>query len=274
MTLAIEASSQPKFLDTVPSGCGMISQDLATKLSDQVRAAGSEVPFAKSMLDLIEVTARISQLDELVTSAQAASETESPEARKWKEISAMSAQFARSSLFDRQIAAIDELLDLSARGGSLVKEASDAAGQPAKLLTAAEARAPPPGLPAPSPLLKDTSGNIPPPGLCAPPGLAAPPGLEHVKPVPNASPAAKAAPWRRPPGVFRAPESGAPERAATGARGGRPWAKGAKRQPLAASEQQQEEETEQVRSQNPQLLAQTFTALNFDDYTDDSDDDA
>merc|ERR1719453_2535293 len=236
----------------------MISQDLASKLSDQVRAAGSEVPFAKSMLDLIEVTARISQLDELVMSAQAASETESPEARRWKEISAMSAQFARSSLFDRQIAAIDELLDLSARGGSLVKEASDAAGQPAKL------GAPPPGLPAPSPLSKDTSGNIPPPGLCAPPGLAAPPGLEHVKPVPNASPAAKAAPWRRPPG----------ERAATGARGGRPWAKGAKRQPLAASEQQQEEEMEQVRSQNPQLLAQTFTALNFDDYTDDSDDDA
>jgi len=268
MTLAIEASSQPKFLDTVPSGCGMISQDLATKLSDQVRAAGTEIPFAKSMLDLIEVTARISQLDELVTSAQAASETESPEARKWKEISAMSAQFARSSLFDRQIAAIDELLDLSARGGSLVKEASDAAGQPAKL------GAPPPGLPAPSPLLKDTSGNIPPPGLCAPPGLAAPPGLELVKPVQNASRAAKAAPWRRPPGVFRAPESGAPERAATVARGGRPWAKGAKRQPLAASEQQQEEETEQVWSQNPQLLAQTFTALNFDDYTDDSDDDA
>merc|ERR1719159_961530 len=174
----------------------MISQDLATKLSDQVRAAGTEIPFAKSMLDLIEVTARISQLDELVTSAQAASETESPEARKWKEISAMSAQFARSSLFDRQIAAIDELLDLSARGGSLVKEASDTAGQPAE--------------------------------LCAPPGLAAPPGLEHVKPVQNASPAAKAAPWRRPPGVFRAPESGAPERAATGARGGRPWTKGAK----------------------------------------------
>merc|ERR1719274_234226 len=147
----------------------MISQDLATKLSDQVRAAGTEIPFAKSMLDLIEVTARISQLDELVTSAQAAAETESPEARKWKEISAMSAQFARSSLFDRQIAAIDELLDLSARGGSLVKEASDAAGQPAKL-------------------------GAPPPGLRAPPGLAAPPGLELVKPVQNASPAVKAAP--------------------------------------------------------------------------------
>merc|ERR1719310_97365 len=268
MTLAIEVSAQPNLLDVVPSSGALLSADLAAQLSDQVRAASSDVPFAKSMLDLIEVTARISQLDELVAGAQAASETESPEARKWKEISAMSAQFARSSLFDRQIAAIDELLDLSARGGSLVKEASDAAGQPAKL------GAPPPGLPAPSPLLKDTSGNIPPPVLCAPPGLAAPPGLEHVKPVQNTSPAAKAAPWRRPPGVFRAPESGAPERAARGARGGRPWTKGAKRQPLAASEQQQEEETEQVRSQNPQLLAQTFTALNFDDYTDDSDDDA
>merc|ERR1719333_1861235 len=96
---------------------------------DQVRSTGSDVAFARSLLDLLEVTAQISQLDELVADACSVGETESPETRTWKDISSMSAQFARGSLRDRQVAAIDELFDMSARGGSLMKEAPGQIGQ-------------------------------------------------------------------------------------------------------------------------------------------------
>merc|ERR1719281_1957941 len=109
----------------VPSNSMQLPQDLAENLMAQVGAAGKDTSFAKSMLDLLEVTSRISQLDEMVEEARSVGVEESPETRKWKEISTMSAQFARSSLLDRQLAAIDSLIDLGARGGSFVKEASD-----------------------------------------------------------------------------------------------------------------------------------------------------
>jgi len=181
----------------VPSNHVQLPQDMAQRLMEQVCANGKDTSFAKSMLDLLEVTARISQLEELVEDARSVGVEESPETRKWKEISTMSAQFARSSLVDRQLAAIDSLIDLGARGGSLLKEASDHVE-----IAPAEAKTPPQMPMLPAKISAGTGGDspvsayeiedagpgatgaapcvtAPPPGLSAPPGLLAPPGLEH-----------------------------------------------------------------------------------------------
>lgn len=208
----------------VPSNGAQLPQDLANSLVGQVSGMGKDTSFAKSMLDLLEVTAQISQLDKMVEDAQSVGEEESSETRKWKEISTMSAQFARSNLLERQLAAIDSLIDLGARGGSLVKEASDRvdAGP-----LEASALPPMPVLPAKvsagtggdSPLASASEGEDAGPGatgaakcvIAPPPGLAAPPGLEHLAPSTQA-PAAPApvasvrVPQRPPPGLgFSAP---------------------------------------------------------------------
>jgi len=212
---------------------------------DQVRSTGKEMPFAKSILKLLEVTTRISQLDELMVDALSAGETETPETSKWKEISAMSGQFARTSLVDRQLAAIDELLDISVRGGSLVKEASEQSQQRVEHGPLLD--------PLAQPVVGASAGvgdAAPPMGLAAPPGLPAPPGLGHLAPL-RGKPRAGMSPHRF---EMRAPKS-------AGARATRPWTKGVATHPATRIDGQEDHK-------RPRVFASTLMALNLQDYDD------
>jgi len=146
----------------------------AQKLSEVVGSA-SDPPgeFATTLLELLEVTSKINQFEDM--NSLAAGEASSEEAKKWRDISMMTTQFMVTQLSDQQKSLVQKLQDLSQAGGSLVKApATEVAMKPEpKAVTPSAPQVkpkptavkPPPGLPAA------------PPGLSAPPGLAPPPGL-------------------------------------------------------------------------------------------------
>lgn len=137
------------------------------KLADAM-AGVSEPPneFAKTLLELLEVSAKINQFEELNTLA--ADEAASEEAKKWRDISMMTTQFMMAQLSEQRQRLVEKLRHLSQSGASLVKDPTNE-----------EAVKPEPKAEKPStPQVKAVPTAVkPPPGLSAPPGLAPPPGL-------------------------------------------------------------------------------------------------
>merc|ERR1719301_391950 len=149
----------------------------AEKLSTAVQEAGAAPnDFAKNLLELLEVSTKINQFDEMASAANA--ETTSAEAKQWRDISLMTMQHARTHLVEQQQRLVEELRALSDSGASLY-QAPDTLAVPMAVK-------PPPGL-------------APPPGLSmpvevtnrkpsSPPGLKPPPGLASAGTAPAATP--------------------------------------------------------------------------------------
>jgi hypothetical protein len=172
--------------------------EAAQKLSSAITEVGAAPnEFAVSLLELLEVSTKINDFDEMASAANA--ETTTEEAQKWREISLMTMQHARTHLVEQQQKMIDQLHKFSESGASLftspvqsseaepgvmaVKPPSEV--KPAKMaVQPPPGLAGPPGLPTPS---KQKAGA--PPGLKPPPGLASagtasiapPPGFAHPK---------------------------------------------------------------------------------------------
>jgi len=187
-------------------------------LSTLKRGGAPPTKFAESLLELLEVTAKIQQLDDLNASAQAVGEDETEETRRWKDISVMSANLCRGGLVEQQLGAIEKLQGLAARGGSLCAEASsedvcapieprkgahagtggdsaaDSGGSDGEAGTGgvaagtrlALAGPPPPGLSLPGPAATCAPAAGPPAApnaISPPPGFGGPPGLSLPKPT-------------------------------------------------------------------------------------------
>jgi hypothetical protein len=164
----------------------------AQKLSAAVTDAGAAPnDFAKNLLELLEVSTKIDQFDEMAAAAD--KETTSDEAQKWREISLMTMQHARAHLVEHQRRLLEGLHGLSEGGASLYK-APDGP-QSSEVKPAPTIVQPPPGL---SPEVKSNQMAVkPPPGMTStlaqstplksskvtdrkpqpPPGLKPPPGL-------------------------------------------------------------------------------------------------
>eukprot|EP00746_Dinoflagellata_sp_MGD_P160324 gnl/MRDRNA2_/MRDRNA2_87007_c0_seq1.p1 gnl/MRDRNA2_/MRDRNA2_87007_c0~~gnl/MRDRNA2_/MRDRNA2_87007_c0_seq1.p1 ORF type:complete len:280 (-),score=63.08 gnl/MRDRNA2_/MRDRNA2_87007_c0_seq1:193-909(-) len=155
--------------NTVTSSQQLLVQ-AAEKLSTAVTAAGTAPnDFAKSLLELLEVSTKINEFDQMVAAAN--EETTSAEAQQWREISLMTMQHARTHLVEQQQRLVEELRTLSDSGASLYTTAGTNAIQ-----TAVK---PPPGLePQDKP---DQMAVKPPPGLAAPPGLPVPGEMPNCK---------------------------------------------------------------------------------------------
>lgn len=158
------------------------------KLADTVNDTGiTPNEFSKKLLELMELTAKIQQFEEV---AQLASqEASSDEAQKWQEISLMTLKHCCGHLLEQRQKTLAELQKIAQNGGSLFKEPQESAVKPPPGLESVGA---PPGLAAP-------------PGIGAPPGLSAPPGLaskEEFPPLNKKAPVAKKAdhsnaPWNK-----------------------------------------------------------------------------
>lgn len=171
------------------------SQELLVQAAQKLSSAVTELGtapngFAKDLLELIEVSTKINQFDEIASAANAEATTE--EAQKWREISLMTMQHARTHLVDQQQRLIDQLSGAAKNGASLYKDAI----QSPEVQSGHTAVKLPPGLPSevtPAPAVQ------PPPGLGSPPGLTCP-----TKPSkPASSPKLTALPngLRPPPGL-------------------------------------------------------------------------
>jgi len=188
----------------------------AQNLSKAVTEAGTAPnDFGKNLLELLEVSTKINQFDEMASTAN--TETTSAEAQQWREISLMTMQHARTHLVEQQQRLIEGLRGLSESGASLYKAPNalpsptavkPPAGLPQEAKSNQMAVQPPPGLAAPPglsmPLKPSKVTNrkpLPPPGLKPPPGLASA-GTAQVTPPPGLSTPVKsklsaaAHPWR------------------------------------------------------------------------------
>jgi len=185
---------------------------------------GGTTEFAKALLSLLEVTGQLAELDDNSQLAVAGPQGGSDEACKWREISSKTMQFAKETLVGQQLHALEVLQDLSARGGSLLREPGQEKSQ-----EVATAKKEPKKEPPCSELINvdsydfstscgESSGSDgedsckagetgsskkplqAPPGLSAPPGLCAPPpglsALAGMEQISTCSAAKKAAPWR------------------------------------------------------------------------------
>jgi len=216
----------------------------AEKLSAAVQEAGTAPnDFAKNLLELLEVSTKINQFDEMASDANA--ETTSAEAQQWREISLMTMQHARTHLVEQQQRLVEELRVLSDSGASLYK-ASEIQAVPMAVK-------PPPGLA--KEVKSDQMAVQPPPGLATPPGLSmstkvtnskppAPPGL---KPPPGLA-SAGTAPVAAPPGfnasANRKPAAQMPKKEASA----HPWRvgkKGEKNKMSSSAESQMNKENTQ-----------------------------
>jgi len=162
--------------NTVTSSQQLLVQ-AAEKLSAAVTAAGTAPnDFAKNLLELLEVSTKINEFDQMVAAAN--EETTSAEAQQWREISLMTMQHARTHLVEQQQRLVEELRMLSDSGGSLYTIA-DAQAIPMAVK-------PPPGL---EPGVKsDQMAVKPPPGLAAPPGISVPSDVPNCKSPPGLKP--------------------------------------------------------------------------------------
>jgi len=141
------------------------------KLSTAVQEVGTAPNcFATKLLELLEVSTKISQFDELADAANA--ETTSAEAKQWRDISLMTMQHARTHLVEQQQRLVEELRALSDSGASLY-QAPDTLAVPMAVK-------PPPEL-APE-VKSDQMAVKPPPGLAPPPGLSMPVEVTNRKP--------------------------------------------------------------------------------------------
>eukprot|EP00746_Dinoflagellata_sp_MGD_P161658 gnl/MRDRNA2_/MRDRNA2_88884_c0_seq1.p1 gnl/MRDRNA2_/MRDRNA2_88884_c0~~gnl/MRDRNA2_/MRDRNA2_88884_c0_seq1.p1 ORF type:complete len:240 (+),score=64.68 gnl/MRDRNA2_/MRDRNA2_88884_c0_seq1:179-898(+) len=172
----------------------------AQKLSSAIAEAGAAPnEFALNLVELLEVSTKINEFDEMASAANA--ETTTEEAQKWREISLMTMQHARTHLVEQQQRLIEQLRTSSESGASLYKgpvqsaevEPDVMAVKPHLEVKPAEmAVQPPPGMAGPPGLAKtskQTAGAAarPPPGLKPPPGLASA-GTAKVTPPPGFSP--------------------------------------------------------------------------------------
>lgn len=194
----------------------------AQKLSSAIAEAGTTAPneFAMNLVELLEVSTKINEFDEMASAANA--ETTSEEAQKWREISLMTMQHAKAHLVDQQQRLIEGLQGLTDSGASLYK-AADAQQSSEKKPAPVVVQPPPglstevksdriavqlpPGLAAPQKTTKSAKPQ-PPPGLKPPPGLvsagtaskvSAPPGFNAAQSKPASQKPKKevaAHPWR------------------------------------------------------------------------------
>lgn len=166
-----------------PSGTIAGSQQHIAQAAEQlvqaVRATGQGPnDFAKALLDLIEVLAKVAEFDEMAAAANV--EAESDEAKQWQEISLLTLKFCREGLIDEQQRAIKKVCSFAEQGACLfdnltIKEPpADVDKVASAAVVANPAPLTPPGVWAKKP----PPGLAAPPGLSAPPGLPAPPGLE------------------------------------------------------------------------------------------------
>lgn len=149
----------------------------AQKLSTAITEAGvAPNDFAKNLLELLEVSTKIDQFDEMTATANA--ETITDEAQKWREISLMTMQHARKHLVEQQQRLIDQLRGASENGASLFKDASQSPEvKPGKAVQPPPGLATPPGLPCPAAPSKKTAVNAPQLSTLPQRGLRPPPGL-------------------------------------------------------------------------------------------------
>lgn len=87
------------------------------KLNDAIKEVGSPNDFAILLQELLQVSTKIAQFDEMTSAAE--EEASSEEAQTWKEISMMTLQHCRTQLVDRQRLLIEKLQGLSETGASL-----------------------------------------------------------------------------------------------------------------------------------------------------------
>jgi len=173
--------------NTVTSSQDFLIQ-AAQKLSATVTETGTAPnEFAKNLLELLEVSTKINQFDEMVSTAN--EETTSVEAQQWREISLLTMQHARTHLVEQQQRLIEKLRDLSECGASLYKA-------PEVPLDQTDVKP----LPGADPEAKLNQMAVkPPPGLAAPPGLSTT-EVTNCKSLPPSPPAA----LKPPPGLASA----------------------------------------------------------------------
>merc|ERR1719194_312406 len=93
----------------------------AQKLSSAITEAGTAPnDFTMSLMQLLEVSTKINEFDEMASTANA--ETTTDEAQKWREISLMTMQHARTHLVEQQQRLIEALRGLSESGASLYRD--------------------------------------------------------------------------------------------------------------------------------------------------------
>lgn len=172
------------------------------KLSLAITEAGTAPnDFAKNLQELLEVSTKINQFDEMASAASA--ETITDEAQKWREISLMTMQHARTHLVEQQQRLIHQLRGASDKGASLWQDAVQSPEVKPALTAVKPAVQPPPGLVTPPGLScstrpsKQIASDTPklsalPNGLRPPPGLAsagtASPGHARAGTAPVAPP--------------------------------------------------------------------------------------
>lgn len=160
------------------------------KLNDAIKEVGSPNDFAILLQELLQVSTKIAQFDEMTSAAE--EEASSEEAQTWKEISMMTLQHCRTQLVDRQRLLIEKLQGLSETGASLHTS-------PAPLTLTTDAKTAqevkvsqvghPPGLVLPPAFAPSSESKAKtPPGLWAPPGLSLPSGTTKVAPPPGFQP--------------------------------------------------------------------------------------
>eukprot|EP00746_Dinoflagellata_sp_MGD_P011045 gnl/MRDRNA2_/MRDRNA2_123042_c0_seq1.p1 gnl/MRDRNA2_/MRDRNA2_123042_c0~~gnl/MRDRNA2_/MRDRNA2_123042_c0_seq1.p1 ORF type:complete len:238 (-),score=70.62 gnl/MRDRNA2_/MRDRNA2_123042_c0_seq1:42-755(-) len=165
----------------------------SNKLEEAMKEVGSPNEFAILLQELLEVSTKVAQFNEMAFVAEQAAISE--EAQTWKEISMMTLQHCRTQLVDRQRSLIEQLQVLAEEGASLSRSVA-----PPTLTTGAEVASkvesthasgsPPPGLPSvptcayPSPIQFDGSSSK----KAAAPIMRAPPGLDHPSRTPKTPP--------------------------------------------------------------------------------------
>jgi len=169
------------------------------KLNEAIKEVGPPNDFAVLLQELLEVSAKVAQFDEMASAA--GEEASSEEAQTWKEISMMTLLHCRTQLVDRQRTLVEQLQGLSADGASLSKTAAPLTLTTDEAKVLPEAKGVdgviglPPGLPTPpglAPLSIPTNSDAPkkmsPPGQWGPPGLNLPSGATGLGPPPGFQP--------------------------------------------------------------------------------------
>jgi len=198
---------------TMTSSQELLAQ-AAEKLSSAITGAGAAPnDFAMSLLELLEVSTKINQFDEMASAAEA--ETASDEAQKWREISLMTMQHARAHLVEQQQRLIEQLRGSSESGASLFKNAiqtpevkpaitaavKPASGLPSPVKPAQKAVQPPPGLATPPGLpVPSKAKTASKPAAASPPKLSLTVPARGLRPPPGLASAGTAAPVSPPPG--------------------------------------------------------------------------
>lgn len=194
--MATELQDQPQTAQTAQEVLAQASK----KLEEALKEVGPPNEFAILLQELLEVSTKVAQFDEMTFAATAAAISE--EAQTWKEISMMTLQHCRMQLIDRQRSLIQQLQVLSQDGASLSKITAPLT-LTTESKTASEVKSvcsrisPPPGLPSPScaypssspsDISSSTKATRVPPGLDHPSStvLTSPPDFQASNALPKA----------------------------------------------------------------------------------------